>query len=104
MARFDIYPHPDAALRKKTPYLLDVQNNYIDRVMTRVVIPMRLAADYGPRMRNLNPLFEIAGRQVVLDSTALAAFPAAELKKPVLNLQAQSDVVLAALDALFGAY
>lgn len=104
MARFDVYPHPDAVLRKKTPYLLDVQNNYIDRVMTRVVMPMRLATEYGPRMRNLNPLFEIAGKQVVLDTAALAAIPAAELKKPVLNLQAQSDVVTAALDALFGAY
>jgi toxin CcdB len=41
MARYDVYPHPDKALRKITPYLLDVQNNYIEAVATRVVIPMR---------------------------------------------------------------
>ena len=32
VARFDVHPHPDAALRKKTPYLLDVQNNHISRI------------------------------------------------------------------------
>ena len=29
MARFDVYRHPDPALRKTTPFLLDVQNAYI---------------------------------------------------------------------------
>jgi hypothetical protein len=41
MARFDVYLHPDPAQRKKTPYLLDVQNSRIDKIGTRVVIPMR---------------------------------------------------------------
>ena len=38
VARFDVHPHPDAALRKKTPYLLDVQNNHISRITTCVVV------------------------------------------------------------------
>ena len=29
MARFDVYPHADAVLRRTTPYLLDVQNQPI---------------------------------------------------------------------------
>ena len=41
MARFDVYPHPEVAMRPTTPFLLDVQNNFIDRVASRVVIPMR---------------------------------------------------------------
>ena len=55
-------------------------------------------------MRDLNPMFEIAGKQVVLDTAALAAIPSAELKKPVLNLASQSNTIVAALDVLFGAY
>lgn len=104
MARFDVYPHPDPVLRKKTPWLLDVQNNYIDRLATRVVLPMRAADQFDQRMSDLNPLFEIHGKNVILDTAALAAFPAAELKKPVLNLRAQSDVIVNALDTLFGAF
>ena len=104
MARFDVYPHPDAVLRKKTPYLLDVQNNHISRIATRVVVPMRPASLFAQPMRDLNPKFEIAGKEVVLDTAALAAISSAELKRPVLNLASQSAAIVAALDVLFGAY
>ena len=104
MARFDVYVHPDPVLRKKTPYLLDVQNSHIDRIATRVVLPIRNADLFGQRMGSLNPLFEIVGTQVVLDTAAIAAFPAAELKKPVLSLTMQSEAIVDALDVLFGAY
>lgn len=104
MARFDVYPHPVPALRKRTPYLLDVQNSHINRIATRVVIPMRLAEDFALRMRDLNPVFDVGGKAVVLDTAALAAVPLSELKKPTANLGGQSAAIVAALDALFGAY
>lgn len=104
MARFDVYPHPEVAQRSTTPFLMDVQNNFIDRVESRVVIPMRHAAAFGPRMRDLNPLFEVSGKNVVLDTAALAAFPAAGLKKPVASLLAQREDIMAALNTLFGSY
>ncbi len=104
MARFDVYPHPDADLRRTTPYLLDVQNNHISRVATRVVVPLRSANFVTQPMRDLNPTFEIAGKQVVLDTTALAAIPSAELKKPIAGLASQSGAIMAALDVLFGAF
>jgi toxin CcdB len=104
MARFDVYPHPDAALRRITPFLMDVQNDFIDRVESRIVIPLRHAEAFGPRMRDLNPLFDIAGQAVVLDTAALAAFPAARLKKSTANLAHHSADIVAALDTLFGAY
>ncbi|MEJ7685775.1 MAG: CcdB family protein [Variovorax sp.] len=104
MARYDVYRHPDAMLRKNTPYLLDLQNDYISDVNTRIVAPMRVARLFGPPMRDLNPAFEITGIQVVLDIAALAAFPGTDLRTPVLSLQAQSDVIVGALDTLFGSY
>jgi toxin CcdB len=104
MARFDVYPHPDAVLRKKTPYLLDVQNNHISRIATRVVVPLRAANLFTQPMRDLNPTFEIAGKRVVLDTAALAAIPSAQLKKPIAGLVSQSGAIMAALDVLFGAY
>jgi toxin CcdB len=104
MARFDVYPHPDTAMRAVTPFLLDVQNNFIDQLQSRIVIPLRLATSFGPTMRDLNPLFTIAGQSVVLDTAALAAFPASGLKKSVINLSMQTQDIVAALDTLFGTY
>ncbi|MBX3655323.1 MAG: CcdB family protein [Ramlibacter sp.] len=104
MARFDVYAHPDAALRKNTPFLLDVQNNFIDRLDTRVVIPLRSASLYRMPLRDLNPAFEVDGKAVVLDTAALAAFPVRELVKRVGSLDAQRLEIIAAMDCLFGAY
>ena len=104
MARFDVYTNPDAVLRKKTPYLLDVQNDHLARIATRVVVPLRFAHQFDRPVNDLNPVFEIAGNQVVLDSAALAAFPASELKNPLVSLKLQGNAVAGALDILFGAY
>lgn len=104
MARFDVYRHPDAGLRKFTPFLLDVQNDYISSVDTRVVLPMRAAKLAGAPMRDLNPGFEISGIEVVLDTPAIAAFPAAELRNPVMSLRSHAEPIINALDTLFGSY
>ena len=104
MARFDVFPHPDAAMRSVTPFLLDVQNDYINQLQSRVVIPLRLASAFGPTMRDLNPVFTISRLNVVLDTAGMAAFPVGGLKKAVTNLSAQNQVILSALDTLFGSY
>lgn len=104
MARFDVYRHPDAAFRKITPFLLDVQNDYIGGIQTRVVLPMRSAGLVPMPMRDLNPTLEVEGVAVVLDTAAIGAVPLSELRSPVANLRGRSDLILDALDALFGAY
>lgn len=104
MARFDAYANPDASERKHTPYLVDVQNDFIDALSTRVVIPLRREAAFGPRARNLNPLLEVAGEKVVLDTAAMGAVPLKELRKRVASLRDERVLVQEALDTLFGAY
>lgn len=104
MARFDVHAHPDASLRQHTPFLLDIQNDYIDSLDSRIVIPLRPAALYRHRLRDLNPVFEIQGQQVVLDTAALASFPARELGPSVASLQSHQEEIVAALDCIFGSY
>jgi toxin CcdB len=55
-------------------------------------------------MRDLNPAFVVDGVEVILDTAALAAFPAAELRTPIASLQPQSGLIADALDTLFGSY
>ena len=104
MARFDVYKHPDPQLRKTTPFLLDVQNEFLDGLTTRVVIPMRIGSSFVLRARDLNPSFIIEGKEVVLDTAAMAAFPSLQLKRPTQNLKNEADTVTGALDTLFGSY
>jgi toxin CcdB len=104
MARFDVYRHPDAAQRATTPFLLDVQNEFISGLHTRVVLPLRSAERVAIPLRDLNPALEVDGVAVSVDAAAIGAVPLSLLKSPVANLRPHADVVIHALDALFGAY
>ena len=104
MAQFDVYLNPDPVQRERTPYLLDVQNSFLERLATRVVVPMR-RAEYAPLpMRELNPAFEVQGQALVLDMAALAANPCRGVGPAVASLRSQSTEVVSALDVLFGGY
>jgi toxin CcdB len=104
MPRFDVYANPTVAERRHTPYFLDVQNDHIDHLDTRVVIPLRRAAAFGPRARDLHPTLEVNGESMVLDTSAIGAVPLSELRKQVAHLQEAREPVQAALDTLFGSY
>lgn len=104
MARFDVYANPDPDEGQHTPYLLDVQNDYISGLATRVVIPLRQEAAFGPRARHLNPLVQVGGSSVVLDTAALAAVAAIELRHTAGHLRDAQALIQEALDTLFGAY
>jgi toxin CcdB len=104
MARFDVYANPVAAERKHTPFYVDVQNDYINGLETRVVIPLRREAVFGPRAADLHPLLPFLGEALVLDTGALGAVPDAELRKVMGSLRPSQAKIQEALDALFGAY
>ena len=104
MARFDVYRNPFAAERSHTPFVLDVQNDHLGPLATRVVIPLRRESVFGPRASDLNPSMAVEGLAVVLDTAAIGAVPDAELRKCVSNLRDHRADILAALDTLFGSY
>lgn len=104
MARFDIFANPYAPERSHTPYVLDVQNDHLQPLATRVVVPLRTPKVFGTPARGLNPVFEVNGKPLVLDTASLAPVPAHLLKAAVMRATPWRDEVLDALDALFGAY
>lgn len=103
MARFDVYQNPDADERILVPFWLDVQNTFID-VATRVVVPLHAAGRFNGRVRDLNPELVIQGKNVVMNSAALGAVPAGDLRRPVTNLTAHQTLIQEALNTLLGGY
>lgn len=67
-----------------------------------MVIPLRRESAFGPRARNLNPLFVFGSDNIVLDAAALAAVPVGELRSPVGSLREQQWAIREALDTLLG--
>lgn len=104
MARFEVFANPDASERRHTPYFVDVQNDYINHLATRVVIPLRRESSFGPRPLELNPQVQFEAVKLVLDTAAIGAVPINELRKAVGNLRDARAEIHTAMDALFGGY
>jgi len=104
MARYDVYANPFADERSHTPYVLDIQNDHLGPIGSRVVIPLRTPRGFGTPARDLNPLLEVDGKSVVLDTASLASVAAALLKRPVSRVDRFRGDIGSALDTLFGSF
>jgi toxin CcdB len=105
MARFDVYANmgPHA---QHTPYLLDVQSNWLQGLDTRMVIPLRRTSHF-PAVKlpeQLCPVVTVAGEACLLETPKMAAVPLRILKAPMASLATEQSRVVAALDFLFQGY
>lgn len=101
MARFDVYRNPRKETARRTPYLLDVQSDFLEDLDTRVVVPLRAASEIERPVTRLNPSFTVDGTPVVMDTPQIVGYPRQSLKRPVGNLQAKASEIQNALDFLF---
>ena len=72
MAQFDVYENSNPQTKNQTPYLLDVQNNLLEDLGTRVVIPLR--RNIKP-IKNLHLEIEIEDQKFFLDTPNMAGIP-----------------------------
>ena len=96
MARHDVFKNP-----KGGGLILDVQNNIIDIIGSRVVVPLVPKSKFPKPTARLNPEFEIGDRYYVMLTQQLAAFPAEALGERVATLNSHQDTITIALDMLF---
>lgn len=65
MAQFTLYRNTNRQTQTRYPFLLDVQNDFLDVLKTRLVIPAIKLAEQKPITR-LNPVFEYEQQQYLL--------------------------------------
>jgi toxin CcdB len=96
MARFDVFRNRDGG-----GYLLDVQNDILDHLNVRVVVPL-MRPDAAPKPADrLNPVFEIEGKKHIMVTQYISAVPESELGRLAMTLRADDYIVTQALDMLF---
>ena len=102
MAQFDVYRNANPATRARIPYLLDVQSDLLDPLVTRVVVPLcRPELLKGQLAERLNPTFEVDGRRVAMLTPELAGISAKALGERIANLALSREAIIAALDLVF---
>ncbi len=99
MAQFDIHRNTSAAGGDADfPYLLDIQSDFLDRLGTRLVVPLMPLARYGTPMDRLNPVFEVGGEAHVGVFTEMAGVSASLLGEVAASAAERRHEIVAALD------
>ncbi len=90
------YAHKDSI-----PYVVVVQSAQFDNYRRRVVVPLVRATAIGKvSYAVLNPTFKIRGTAVVLHPLEIVSIPIDQLGEKVESLSNDSQLIVAALDAL----
>lgn len=97
MAQFDIYKGSPSSAE----YLVDLQDEVVDGLATRVVAPLVASEEISQPMTILNPVIRIEGEAYLLMTHLLAAIPASSLKNKVASANTQRNEIFASLDVLF---
>ena len=98
MAQFDIYSMP---VRGGVELLLNLQDDLLENLATRVVAPLVKPEMVGQAMHTLHPRIWVGTEPCVLLTHLLAAVPAASLGECIGSAKIQQQEIVAAVDLLF---
>lgn len=102
MAQFAVHRNRNARTAGRYPYLVDIQNDLLDDLRTRVVIPVERVSDPGKKpLARLTPVIAIAGETFMLMTPLMAGIAKDELGEIIAEVHDYRDVVLDAVDFLF---
>lgn len=102
MSQFTVYKNEDKATRKTYPYFLNVQNDLLDELNSRVVIPFSTPGSIKHRdAKKLCPLIKIDGKEFVLLTHQISTVPASFLKTQVAEVATFRSEIISAIDILF---
>ena len=99
MAKFDVY-----GLRNGGGLVLDCQADLLDRLNTRLVVPLIPLDEAPPPMARLNPVFEVEGQRMAMVTQFAASIFVGELGARVASLADEQDAIVAALDMLVSGF
>ncbi len=99
MAQFDVYVNPSKQTRNAYPFILDIQNELIEDIVTRIVVPLGIAEKFNnEELKGLTPRIEFEGTDLLIVIPQIASMPARALKEPIGTLLHLRDEIISALD------
>ena len=101
MAQFDVYRNTDASTNEVYPLFVDVQNELLSSLKTRVVIPLVLFAHQDSRIPiNLCPRVEIDGQVYIVLTQLISTVTLDSLEQYECSVIDYRDEIVAAMDCL----
>jgi toxin CcdB len=102
MGQFSVYKNDDEATRKTYPYFLNIQNDLLDELNSRVVIPFSTPGSIKHRdAKKLCPIIKIDDKEFVLLTHQITTIPRSFLKTQITEVTTFRAEIISALDMLF---
>ena len=95
MAQFDVYENINEKTNKQIPFLLDIQNDILKNLSSRVVIPLVISKE---AINFLNPQFIINEIDVILSTAELASISTENFGNKVCSLKHKREEIIGAVD------
>lgn len=93
-SQFDVYRTPRKSL------VVIIQNDLLDEMRVRVVVPLFPFADYGAGASSLNPEMTVNGCTYVMMTEYIASLAIQELGEKIGSVAADRDKIIRAIDTL----
>ena len=97
MAQFDVYKNENKRTNKEVPYLLDIQNDILSSLDTRVVIPLVFSL---AKVEKLTKELKIKDEILYLYTDQMATIPLCLLNEKICSIKEQSDEIKNSIDFL----
>lgn len=95
MAQFDIYENLNPKTNEEIPFLLDIQNDILKNLSTRVVVPLVL--NMKPA-KILNPQFQINDLTLTMSTAEMAGISTDALGSIVTSVEDKKYEIISAVD------
>ncbi len=99
MAQFDVYDNTSKATHKAYPYILELQNDVIAEIATRIVVPLAdIRYMSNEEFKGLTPKINYEDKELLILIPQITSMSTKSLKNPVGSLSHLRDEIIAALD------
>ncbi|WED24615.1 CcdB family protein [Vibrio sp. JC009] len=101
MSQFELYKNNDKSTATAYPYFVDIQNELLDTLNTRLVIPLTPVELLEKKVpSHLCPIVHINEGDFVILTHQMASIPTKNLKEPVNELSTFRNEIISAIDFL----
>jgi len=98
MSQFDVYKNYGRS-KKSYPFLVDIQNDLLSEIATRIVVPLALPENFIRQgMNRLMPEIEYKGQLYLLVTPQISSVPVSILREVDGTVVLYRDEIISALD------
>jgi toxin CcdB len=100
MAQYDVFANPSSSAADGILYVVVVQSDLLDGLLTRLTIPLALPDGTHKAPAALCPVIMVKGQRLHALAHYTAPLPARALRRPVDNVATQASALVSAVDAV----